>query len=960
MASAMAANATAVHNVRSNRVSNIGPSSMSSERSRATHNAAIGKGFGSSKSSWNSSIWGTANLGSSFTDGPADTGIVRDQHAENAFEGKSGSSSLLSSSESDGWSGRPSLPWSTVSSTSSSLSMAQNKGMAASPVQSRGNDRSAPALAETSDATSYFSLPRPSAIGQTPAGSAQKGYLNPTSEAFSSSSADTISFGSFGGFRNEEGGRRQLNSSAFGGSSVGPGFPTKQALSSADRDVPRSDDIIGSMNVPSFTQAVSESISQGSSRAAVSAPYSHLSHNSGSFASQRPTHPAYPSFHSESPAFESRYPDGQLDLNSGLSKLQLNDSGFPSQQRPSYVSQGSYDASLNRLKYEVVADEAGYQALNAYTLDGPPELPVGYHSGTSRFGGRGSVSPSEYTRFNSPFYSAAGTPPVAAAQYRTSSASRLSNQAADGPATLLDRKLRGLQQEQDFAQSAANVLQPRLQFPTAYDLACYPAARFNSLSGFYPVAPFGGLGAAAFVPRGPHRDHDPSQVVRSPLLEEFRTNSKGNKRYELKDIYNHIVEFSGDQHGSRFIQQKLETANSDEKEQVFREIQQNALQLMTDVFGNYVVQKLFEHGNQSQKKILANQMKGHILALSTQMYGCRVVQKALEHILTDQQASMVKELENHVLKCVRDQNGNHVIQKAIERVPSQHVQFIINAFKGQVNRLAAHPYGCRVIQRMLEHCEEVDRQSILAELHACTASLIPDQFGNYVIQHVIENGEETDRSRMISIVISQLLVFSKHKFASNVVEKSIEFGEDGQRRQIIHMLTSPNERGENPLLGLMRDQYGNYVIQKVLGTLKGAEREALVEQIRPLLSQLKKFSYGKQIVAIEKLIFDAKTSTSPSSSTVNPTSSTTPPASHKSSPQPVRRSLAELEACRPPVGGAAPPTPPPTDTQSTVDGPVESFKNIATSSVTAIAELEVAAGAGLAAADAGASSGSKA
>lgn len=88
-----------------------------------------------------------------------------------------------------------------------------------------------------------------------------------------------------------------------------------------------------------------------------------------------------------------------------------------------------------------------------------------------------------------------------------------------------------------------------------------------------------------------------------------------------------MVEFSGDQHGSRFIQQKLETANSDEKEQVFREIQPNSLQLMTDVFGNYVVQKLFEHGNQTQKKILANQMKGHVLSLSTQMYGCRVVQK---------------------------------------------------------------------------------------------------------------------------------------------------------------------------------------------------------------------------------------------------------------------------------------------------------------------------------------------
>lgn len=49
------------------------------------------------------------------------------------------------------------------------------------------------------------------------------------------------------------------------------------------------------------------------------------------------------------------------------------------------------------------------------------------------------------------------------------------------------------------------------------------------------------------------------------------------------------MEFSGDQHGSRFIQQKLETASSEEKQIVFDEIvPNNALQLIQDVFGNYV------------------------------------------------------------------------------------------------------------------------------------------------------------------------------------------------------------------------------------------------------------------------------------------------------------------------------------------------------------------------------------
>jgi pumilio RNA-binding family len=49
------------------------------------------------------------------------------------------------------------------------------------------------------------------------------------------------------------------------------------------------------------------------------------------------------------------------------------------------------------------------------------------------------------------------------------------------------------------------------------------------------------------------------------------------------------VEFSGDQHGSRFIQQKLQTATGEEKQMVFDEIvPDSVLQLIQDVYGNYV------------------------------------------------------------------------------------------------------------------------------------------------------------------------------------------------------------------------------------------------------------------------------------------------------------------------------------------------------------------------------------
>ncbi|KAF3355199.1 hypothetical protein VdG1_07063 [Verticillium dahliae VDG1] len=397
-------------------------------------------------------------------------------------------------------------------------------------------------------------------------------------------------------------------------------------------------------------------------------------------------------------------------------------------------------------------------------------------------------------------------------------------------------------------RTPAPYMQPQAQpfFPGPYYTGQYPAQFPPSLYDFAGRAPM-----------------IPGYGVRSVLLEEFRSSSKSNKRYDLKDIYGHVVEFSGDQHGSRFIQQKLETANSDEKDQIFREIEPNAVQLMKDVFGNYVIQKFFEHGNQVQKKVLAAQMKGKVVDLSMQMYACRVVQKALEHVLVEQQAELVDELQPDIVKVVKDQNGNHVVQKVIELVPRQYIDFVMDSFRGQVSQLAAHTYGCRVIQRMLEYGTDQDKEVILTELHNSAQVLITDQYGNYVTQHVIQHGKPEDRAKMIHLVTSQLVTLSKHKFASNVVEKCIEHGSPEERKSIREQLTTMGPDGTSPLQLMMKDQYGNYVIQKLLNQLDGADREAFIEEMKPQFIALKKTSTGRQIAAIDRLIFAASSPAPP-------------------------------------------------------------------------------------------------
>jgi pumilio RNA-binding family len=73
-----------------------------------------------------------------------------------------------------------------------------------------------------------------------------------------------------------------------------------------------------------------------------------------------------------------------------------------------------------------------------------------------------------------------------------------------------------------------------------------------------------------------------------------------------------MLEFSLDQLGSRFIQQRLDSLAPDELEAAFAEIAPKGLMLMNDVFGNYVIQKFLELPGDGHRRELAAQMRGQV------------------------------------------------------------------------------------------------------------------------------------------------------------------------------------------------------------------------------------------------------------------------------------------------------------------------------------------------------------
>lgn len=777
--------------------------------------------------------------------------------ATDVAEGKTGSGSLVSSSESEWRQSRPSQVWGDNSHIRSS-------GVSPARKRSVVQNQNAPQFGEMP--SSLFSASRTASVNQGQGARALKPLLDPTSTNFTSRNVDSLTngFSNFG----------------FGQTELSPQRPDNAAAAWPDTALHSPIDdrrsATGSDHYGTISGAPSRSGSLPPSRhGAEGSQYNPYADSFARFA-QPGTRQTSSLSHANPRSFQER--NGSIHSESlQLAQAQMK---LEQEQEPRL---GAHRSSFSINAFTPAFTPAG-QAMNEprdlyqdVQLNAQPEAQAFRSSGTytpdSFTNGQVSDPNVQFRSVNydtrsapngntavrqSPFYSHAHTPPVhdyLNPTYRGDQGLNHPNNIA-----LVQNKLAGYQIQQErrnvappqYYQQYQHILPVnQLRSPQVYQYAMPNGMPMTALPPHMTMVQMAPMMPVLEAPRGPRMQQATENIgAMSLVLDSFKKESKQNKRWELTDIYDNVVEFAGDQHGSRFIQQKLETANSEVKDRVFRELEKNALQLMQDVFGNYVIQKFFEHGDQIQKRILAGKMKGHVFALSNQMYACRVVQKALEHVLVDQQAAMVKELEKDILKTVKDQNGNHVIQRVIERVPIEYIQPIIDSFRGQIDSLSTNSYGCRVIQRLVEKIPEPQRRFILTELHAAGPKLITDSYGNYVVQHVIEHGLDEDRGKMITLIKNQFLIFSKHKFASNVVERCLVCGTDAERRELVSTVITKNERGENSLLNLLKDGYGNYVIQKMLETLGRPDYEIFVEALKPELEKAKKIISGKQILSV--------------------------------------------------------------------------------------------------------------
>ena len=314
-----------------------------------------------------------------------------------------------------------------------------------------------------------------------------------------------------------------------------------------------------------------------------------------------------------------------------------------------------------------------------------------------------------------------------------------------------------------------------------------------------------------------------------------------------------------DQIGCRYLQKVIDD-NPEFSNNLFQMLINNIESMCTDLFGNYVIQKLIINLNSSNFEKITRIILNKFRHISTSNYGTRVIQKLIEIISYKNNYFMNnKEQIPTYLKCFslinsiiinnihyifKDNNSCHIIIKFVTVIPYPANDNMYNEIYKYFIMLCKDKHGCCVIQKCFENGINQQKLNLFSLSNKYCDELINDQFGNYVIQYVVGCNVDIVNKSLLNLIMNNLLSLCTEKYASNVLEKFIYFNSP-ESRIFLNKIISDN----NILYQIITNQYGNYIIQRIINIIDKETRVEVLKTILCWIDDIKKLSFGPRLLS---------------------------------------------------------------------------------------------------------------
>ena len=204
--------------------------------------------------------------------------------------------------------------------------------------------------------------------------------------------------------------------------------------------------------------------------------------------------------------------------------------------------------------------------------------------------------------------------------------------------------------------------------------------------------------------------------------------------------------------------------------------------------------------------------------------GSRILQRKLEEGSKEERSMIFNGLEKDLKSLIVDPSANFVIQKMCEVLDQRQQQVMLQALLSNVHSIVNHSNGCRVLQKFIETTSPENVDQIYQSLKSIFIETCMSQNGNHIVQRFIEFlPNRVDE--IVSMVKPRLIELAFDNCGCRVVQRLFD-------KYSVDTLSSLVDDVVLKAVDLSKNQYGNYVVQKVLESGKGDLVTKIVERLR--------------------------------------------------------------------------------------------------------------------------------
>ena len=310
-------------------------------------------------------------------------------------------------------------------------------------------------------------------------------------------------------------------------------------------------------------------------------------------------------------------------------------------------------------------------------------------------------------------------------------------------------------------------------------------------------------------------------------LNSILTKTEKIDYYIYNKLQGNFVNIIKTHKGSRIFQNYLKNTHCEIIHKIFLEINPYLTELIIDSYANYFCKKFFNYLNQKDRIDFLLSIKDSLTKISINNIGTYPIQSIIEQIGSkNEKKIIINSIKDSINDFCYDTYGTHVLEKIISCFEEEFTEFIFEYVGNNFLNLSNHINGICIVKKILSltHKKEI-HEKLKKIINENAFNLIQHSYGNYVIQIIIETWDINEILEILSNFHNKYSILSMLKYSSNVVERCIEKSEI-ILKEYINEICSNGRIAE-----IMKNNFGNYVIQKALKLSINEDKKKLAEEV---------------------------------------------------------------------------------------------------------------------------------